>query len=501
MEQIRLYANDLLYLLPELSLVITAILLSVVDMFLPKVWKKSIIGWLSLIGIIVSAVFVVMSLNPEQTIQLLNQSYRIDDFSNILKLILLLGTGLVILMSLGYEKEEEITNLGEYYYFLLPAVLGGMIMSSSGDLITLFVGLELLSITSYLLVAINKKNRDSNESAFKYLVMGGISSAIILYGMSFLYGISGSTNIAVISEAINNDFENYQGFIYLSFFMIIAGFGFKIAAAPFHNWAPDVYQGAYTPVSAFLAVVSKIAGFAILFRVIYSLLATSNIENLTKDVTLTLSILAASAMVIGNVLALNQKNTKRLLAYSGVANAGYLLVPLGIYFSMTHSGNFSEFIYYAIAYLFMNIGAFAVFMIIERSSGEQEIRGFAGLYYRAPYTATAMVLIILSLAGIPVTGGFFGKFYILLGTMQTQTYWLGAVMIASSVISFYYYFSIVRQMFMRADFDNREVKVPYPLGITVWICALVSVGMGMFPQAILSYIHDIFTIVDDLFVR
>ncbi|WNR46949.1 NADH-quinone oxidoreductase subunit N [Paenibacillus roseipurpureus] len=491
-----------MHLLPELALVATALILSLLDLVLPNRVNRSIIGWLTLAGIAVSAVFVVLQLNPEEAIQLLNQSYRIDDFSNILKLCTLVGTGLIVFMSLGFVKEDAIPHVGEYYYFYLPAALGAMVMSSSGDLITLYVGLELLSITSYLLVAMKKKDQNSNEGSFKYLVMGGISSAIILYGMSFLYGMAGSTNLLEIGKALPSLVASYEPLLYVSFFLLLAGFGFKIAAAPFHSWAPDVYQGAPTPVTAFLAVVSKAAGFAILFRVFYVLFGFNNFgeSHLQSDVFLAISVMAAVAMVVGNFVALKQTNMKRLLAYSGIANAGYLLVPIGTYFSATHYANFSEFIFYLIAYLFMNIGAFAVLMIIEQAEGHTEGKGFAGLYYRAPLTAVAMVLLILSLAGIPLSGGFFGKLYIILGTMQTQQYWLGSLMIATSVVSFYYYFSIVRQMFMRSDYEPAAIKVSAPLGITVWLCALISVALGVVPHMVLKAIESIFTLTKDFII-
>ncbi|WP_209973927.1 NADH-quinone oxidoreductase subunit N [Paenibacillus eucommiae] len=493
-----------MHLLPEITLIGTAILLSLIDLFLPKTVSRSLIGWLSLVGIIATAALVIAQLNPAEPIELLNHSYRVDDFGNLIKLILLTGTGLVIFMSLGSIRKDEIPHIGEYYYLLLPATLGGMIVASSGDLMTLYVGLELLSITSYLLVAMNKMSKKSNEGAFKYLVMGGISSALILYGMSFLYGIAGTTNLGQIGSALVSGMDSFQPLIYVSFFLLLAGFGFKIAAAPFHSWAPDVYQGASTPVTAFLAVVSKAAGFAILFRMFYVLFAFSDFgasSQIQHDVFLTLSVLAAAAMVTGNFIALRQTNMKRLLAYSGIANAGYLLVPISTHFSLIHFSNFSEFTYYLVAYLFMNIGAFAVLMIVEQSTGHQEIRGFSGLYYRAPYTAVAMVLIVLSLAGIPVTGGFFGKVYIILGTMGTQKYWLGALMIGTSVVSFYYYFGVVRQMFMRSSEESADVRVPLPLGITAWLCAIVGVAMGFFPQVILEYIEKVFSFLGDLMIH
>lgn len=266
-------------------------------------------------------------------------------------------------------------------------------------------------------------------------------------------------------------------------------------------WAPDVYQGAPTPVTAFLAVVSKAAAFAILFRVMYGIFGIGPVMSLPfhEDALLTLMVVAAIAMIIGNFTALRQTNLKRLLAYSGVANSGYLLVPIAVQFSMVHYSNFSEFAFYLIAYLFMNIGIFAVLMIIERSTGDEYIGGLAGLYYRAPWTAAATVLLILSLAGLPVSGGFFGKLFILLAALSTQHYWLAGVMMLTSVVSFYYYFGFIRQMFMRSDFESKEVRVSLPLGITVWLCAGISVVLGVIPHVVLGWIESIFSLTQDLF--
>lgn len=502
MEQLRLQLSDLGYLAPELTLVVSAIVLSLLDLAMPKRADRNILGWLSLAAVVISAVFVVMRLNPQQSIELLHQSYRIDDFANLLKLIFLTGTGLIILSSLGFVKEEDIPHKGEFYYLLLPATLGGMIMASSGDLITLFVGLELLSITSYILVGMQKTSLQSNEGAFKYVVLGGVSSAMILYGMSFLYGMTGSTNITDINTALSENLNSFEALAYIAFFLLLAGFGFKIAAAPFHSWAPDVYQGAPTPVTAFLAVVSKAAAFAILFRVMYGVFGIGDLRGmpLHHDAFLSLMVLAAIAMIVGNFTALRQKNMKRLLAYSGIANSGYLLVPIGTQLSSVHFSNFTEFAFYLLAYLFMNIGAFAVLMIIQRSTEREDIAGFAGLYYRAPYTAAAMVILLLSLAGIPVTGGFFGKLYIILGTLAGHYYWLAAIMIATSVVSFYYYFAIMRQMFMRGDNVGGDVRISAPLGITVWLCTIATVLLGFFPQVVVDFIEKIFSLQHDLFI-
>jgi NADH-quinone oxidoreductase subunit N len=499
-----------------LTLVISAIVLSIIDLLMPKRMTRTLIGWLSLVSILISAGFVIQQLGVKfdfsafaftqlvpVRVDLLHYSYHVDVFGGFLKLLFLVATGLIVLMSIGSIKKAEIPDTGEFYYFLLPALIGGMIMVSSADLITLFIGLELLSITSYILVGMRKLNGRSNEAAFKYIVQGGIASAMILYGMSFLYGISGSTNLMEINSAMAQTSGSFTALIYVAFFLLLAGLGFKIAAAPFHSWAPDVYQGAPTPVTAFLAVVSKGAAIALLFRLVYQLFngvkGTAG-QPIYSDVMFTLAVLAAIAMVVGNVLALRQRNFKRLLAYSGVANAGYLIVPIAAEFGLVHYTNYSEFTFYLLAYAFMNIGAFAIFAMIENAADTEQTKGFSGLYYRAPWTAFAMVVLVLSLAGFPVTGGFFGKLFIILGALETGKYWLVAIMIGASVLSFYYYFGLIRQMFMRSDIELPDLKPTLPLAFVIWICTAGTLLLGFFPQVVLNYIQSIFSLGKDLFM-
>jgi len=502
--------SDTWYLSPELVLSGFAIALALLDLFLPKRVNRNAIGWLTVLGLICAGVFVVLLLfsfgdgtdSADEFHSLLGGSYRIDDFGNLLKLVFLGAAAFIVFASLGTVKDEDVPIKGELYYLVLPATLGAMVMSSSGDLITLFVGLELLSITSYILVAVRKNNRISSEAAFKYVMTGGAASAFILYGMSFLYGITGSTNIALIYDGLNSSIENFEALLYISFFLMIAGFAVKLALAPFHAWASDVYQGAPTPVTSFLAVVAKGAAFAMLYRIFMgtAFFAMGSTGFVQKDVFLGLAVLAAAAMIVGTAGALRQRNVKRLLALSGVANAGILLTPLAISLTEFHASMFSEFIYYLIAYAFMNIGAFSVLSIVSRDSGNETLSGFAGLYHRAPWTAAAMVVLLCSLAGLPVTGGFFGKLFILFGTIQTHTYWLGAIMLATTVVSYAVYFTVIRQMFMRSGELDTGLKMTVPAGITIWLCAIATLALGFLPVPILNWINDIFSITSDFFV-
>lgn len=504
--------SDAWYLAPEITLTAFAILLALLDLILPRRTDRNVIGWLTIVGLVTAAAFVVWLLidmknagaaNPEASVHnLLGASYRVDDFGNLLKLVFLGASAFIVLASLGSVRNADVPAKGEFYYFMLPAALGAMVMSSSGDLITLFVGLELLSITSYVLVGMRKRSGLSSEAAFKYLVTGGTASAFILYGMSFLYGVTGTTNLALIGEGIGAAITDYRALVYVAFFLMTAGFAMKLALAPFHAWAADVYQGAPTPVTSFLAVVSKGAAFAMLYRIYMNTVYYAQEDPFAaKDMYLALSVLAAAAMIVGTAGALRQRNVKRLLALSGVANAGILLTPLTLEMTPLHTSLFSEFAYYLLAYAFMNIGAFAVLTVVSRGEGGESLSSFSGLYYRAPWTAVGMTVLLCSLAGLPVTGGFFGKLFILFATVQTDAYWLAAILLATTVVSYAVYFSFIRQMYMRSGTDDTELSIPGPAAISIWICVAATLALGFMPKPVLSWIDSLFTLSTDFLAR
>lgn len=504
---------DLLHLAPELSLSVLFIGIVLLDLVLPNRMGRMWVGWLVFGSLLASLALVIWQLLDRngsgdaaaETIRLLANSYRVDDFAGLLKIILLTGTALIALMAIGTVKNDEaITARSEYFYLMLPAVTGAMAMASAGNFVSLYIGLELLSITSYVLVGLRRKSSKSAEAAFKYVVTGGISSAFILFGMSYIYGVTGSVDLGQIREALPAALTDFKALLYIGFFFMIAGFGLKIAAAPFHAWAPDVYQGAPTPVAAFLAVVSKGAAVAAVFRIMYNtalLAAADGDTHIPDDVFLAMLVLAAAAMLVGTTAALRQKQAKRLLALSGVANAGYLLVPIGISLTSVHSNNFAEFIYYLAAYLFMTLGAFSVLTAVSRTAGEGEMKDFTGMYYRAPWTAAAMVLFIVSLAGLPVSGGFFGKLFILLGAASMKAYWLVAIMVVSSVISYYFYFGFVRQMFMRSGAEEANIRISFATGTVIWLCAAATLALGLFPGPVLEWINSVFSLRVDLLVN
>lgn len=479
---------------PEFTVLGVATLLSLIDLFLPERNKRTFIPYLGILGILAALVFVLLNIGTVD--QIMNDMYRVDGFSNLFKIIILSGVALVFIMSIQTVTEKVTSYRGEYYYLMLAATLGAMMMASSGDLITLFIGMEILSISSYILVGIRKTHLQGSESAFKYAVNGSVASAILLFGMSYLYGITGSTNLQEIVDRLTNDAfaQDFGNIAYIAFFLVFVGLSFKIAAAPFHMWAPDVYQGAPTPVTAFLSVVSKVAGFAIVARIFFTAFAGAEYYNdgmpvyFIHEAKIYIAILAAATMIIGNVMALRQTNIKRMMAYSSIAQAGYLLVPIA-----TVSPMMLDYLtYYLIAYLLMNLGMFAILAAVTKDRGSDDITSFAGLYHRAPFTAIAMSIFMISLAGIPITAGFFGKFYIFIGSIWEGNYWLAAVMIATSVISYYYYFGVMRQMYMRTGETEAKLRVPVSLTIVLLIGVVGTLLGGIYSDEVIGLIREYF---------
>ncbi|MDR6225530.1 NADH-quinone oxidoreductase subunit N [Desmospora profundinema] len=469
---------------PELIVLAAAALLSILDLFMREDHDRRWLGVLGLSAILAAGVFTAMQLgNPPY--EILSDTYRVDDFGLTLKLILLAGAALLFLSSLWSLRHDGIRAHGEYYYLMLAALLGGMLMTASADFITLFVGLELLSISSYILVGLRKRRVESSEAAWKFVVMGGVSTAFILYGMSFAYGLTGTTNLYEVQARLADAYGGgYEWFVYLSLLLMLFGFGFKVAAAPFHMWAPDVYQGATTPVTAFLSVVSKTAAIALILRVVlggYYFLYQNQME--APWSAQALLFLAAVSMVVGNTVALRQIHTKRMLAYSSVAHAGTMLVPIA-----TLGFLFESLTYYLFAYLFMALGAFTVLTLVEHHTGSEKISAFAGLSRKNPRLAAVMTLFLLSLAGIPVTAGFFGKFYIIAGAVGTQHLWIAALILVTTVISYYYYFGVIRMMYFRQPATPERLRIPLGPGAVLLVTAAGTLALGLMPQWTLDWL-------------
>ncbi|WCK54330.1 NADH-quinone oxidoreductase subunit NuoN [Aneurinibacillus sp. Ricciae_BoGa-3] len=482
---------------PEFTILGAATILSLLDLVMSKKADRKIFAWIALAAVLLAGYFVLQN-TGRGVVSIMADMFRLDGFANGFKIILLAGVAFVLMISTAYVDRANIIYSGEFYYLILAALLGGMVMASSADLITLFVGLELLSISSYILVGTRKNHIQSNESAFKYVVSGGIATAITLYGMSFIYGITGSTNLYVISDRLVTEFQNgFQFITYLGLLLMLVGLSFKLSTVPFHMWAPDVYQGAPTPITAFLSVVSKAAGFALVIRVF--LVLTLNLQEaggaagqpnpiLLGKWGLILGLVSAASMIIGNTVALRQVNVKRMMAYSGIAQAGYILVPLASFTMLLYD----QTVFYLFAYLLANMGIFAVITIVNRDQGTEDISSFAGLYHRAPWVAVAMTFFVLSLAGIPVTAGFMGKFYIFMSAVAYHKFWLAGIMMATSVVSYFYYFGFIRQMYMRPGRTEAPLKVPAAIAVVLVIALVGTVAAGAVPGSVIGYIHNHF---------
>lgn len=403
--------------------------------------------------------------------------YISDGYSTFFKLIFFLNVILSILISIKYIAVEKV-NYGEYYSLLLFSTIGMMIMASAGDLIVLYLGLELMALSTYVLAGFIRHSIKSTESALKYFLLGAFSSAFLLYGISIIYGLTGTTDIKAIAAFITEKglADNLALLLSISFFIV--AFGFKIAAAPFHMWTPDVYEGAPTSVTAFMSVGPKAAGFAVLGRVFLIGFAAAKV-----DWAVMLIPIAILTMAVGNIIALSQTNIKRMLAYSSIAHAGYAL--LGII--TANAEGLASVMNYLMIYAFMNIGAFAV-IIMLRSEGfkGEEITDYEGLSKSHPLAAALMLIFMFSLTGIPPTAGFIGKFYIFMAAINAGYTWLVLVAVIFSAISAYFYLRIVMYMYMRDPKTEVVLTTSFTNGVALGITTAAVLIIGVLPSALLN---------------
>ncbi len=394
-----------------------------------------------------------------------------DSYSMYFKLIFMVNLILTVLISLKYIQRQK-AEYGEYYSLLLFATTGMMIMASSGDLIVLYLGLELMALSTYILAGIKRHDIKSNEAAIKYFLLGAFSSSLLLYGISLIYGLTTTTDIAKIAAYLKQTGTSTP--LLMSMILIAVSFSFKIAAAPFHMWAPDVYEGAPTSITAFMSVGPKAAGFAVIGRVFYGAF-----QSVQADWTGILIGIAILTMAVGNIIALSQTNIKRMLAYSSIAHAGYAL--LGV-IAGTQAGLHAMMTYLMI-YAFMNIGAFAIVILLDKG---EEIKDYNGLAKSRPAVAALMLVFMFSLTGIPPTAGFIGKFNIFMALINAGYAWLAVIAVIFSSISAYYYLRIVMNMYMK-DMEEEAVINPSPsLGLAIGITVLMVFAIGIMPSIVIG---------------
>jgi NADH-quinone oxidoreductase subunit N len=468
-------------LAPELILAGTLVAVLLVDLVSER--NRPLLGTIAGIGLLGSLV-PILTLAVDGTDRLVlsgNGGYVVDNFALALKALFIVSAYVVVLMSTNYVAEGDYYE-GEYYFLLLSSVLGMVVMASSRDLITIFIALETLSIPAYMLAAWRKRDAKSNEAGLKYYLMGVFATGVMLYGMSLIYGATGETVLTNIAVALGSD---TQRIVTLGIVFCVVGFAFKVSAVPFHTWAPDTYEGAPTPVTAFLSVSSKAAGFVAIMELVFVGFLGQ------KDVWQPMFwVLAVLTMTVGNLIALRQTNIVRLFAYSSVAQAGYMLAPLAVA-GAGHAldQSISATITYILIYAAMNLGAFAIIITVARKTRSGDIDSFNGLFEYAPGLTVLMTAFLFALAGIPPLAGWYAKFQVFYATANAGTgagYVLAIFIGVNSVIALFYYARIAQAMWMSPprDGDRTPIRVPPSLAGALTICIAITVAVGFYPQLV-----------------
>jgi len=479
-------------LAPELTLLAVGALVTLIDVvFLEKGRKISpTIAGLGLLTVLIPIITLAVAGVASEPRQAFAGSdvYVVDGYSLILKALFVLIGYMIVLMSTNYIGEGDYWE-SEYYGMLISSLLGMVVMASARDLITVFVALELLSIPAYLMATWRKRDIRSNEAGLKYYLNGVFASALMLYGMSLLFGVTGSTVLSEINTSLTNG-EASRSIVSLGIVLVIVGFAFKVSAVPFHLWAPDTYEGSPTPVTAFLAVAAKSAGFVALMNLIFV-----GFLNQNEVYAPALWILAALSMTVGNLTALRQDNLIRLMAYSGVAQAGFMLAAL----SVAGEGNgvaqtsVSAVVTYLIIYAAMNLGAFSVILTVSRRTQNAHVRSFNGLFQWSPALAIIMTIFLASLAGIPPLGGWYAKFGVFTSLIEADVWWayvLAALAAVNTVIAFGYYGKLASRMWFEAaptEFETTPIRVPFALQTALVVTAVTTIAFGVYPDMITHF--------------
>ena len=468
---------------PEICVLATAVVIILADLFFQR---KSFLAIISLVGLAVACSFTIHLWGGNAQTTFANMLV-VDKFALFFKLLFPITAALVILASIDYVSRFS-SFQGEYYALVLLSTLGMMLISSATDLISIFASLELISISLYALVGF-LKDAKSAEASLKYLLLGAIASAILLYGMAFIFGFTGKTQLGDIANSIRN--MSLRGAsaapgLMLGLILLIVGLGFKIAAFPFQMWVPDVYEGAPTPITAYLSVASKAAGFAIILRIFYSTFGFPTW--LSQDWGMIFAVLAAIGMTAGNIVAIPQTNIKRMLAYSSIAQAGYLILgiaTMGFSPMMNHLGQ-SSLLFFLAGYAVTNLGAFVAVIAISNKVGSDRISDFDGMGKRAPLLALALTLCLISLTGIPPTAGFMAKFYIFSAAVQHDLLWLVIIAVLNSVVSAYYYLRVVKVMWLNEPKFEGNVPSSPALRTALVISCLGVILLGVLPNYVMK---------------
>ncbi len=475
--------DQIKYIAPELSLLCFALLIIMLDLFISN---KRALPIIAVAGALLSAFFVLMLWGSQAT-EAFYRTIAIDQFGLFFKLLILASVVLVVLASNKYVAKFEKFQ-GEFYALLMLSAIGLMLLVSAINLITIFVALELSSISLYVLVSFLKDGK-SSEAGLKYLILGSVASAVLLYGMALVFGMTGNTCLTCIANYIKGMPEDSLlsvPALLVGLVLVIAGFGFKIASVPFQMWVPDVYEGAPTPITAYLSVASKAAGFAVIARILMT--AFGMPAWLHNEWAVIIAVLAAVTMTVGNVTALVQTNIKRMLGYSSIAQAGYLMVGLAAIGmgSQVDANVRSGLLFFLLSYTLTNLGAFIAIIAISNKINSDEIADYTGMGKRAPMLAVALTLCMVSLTGLPPTAGLIAKIYIFSGAVDQGLLWLVIIAVINSCISAYYYFKVVKVMWMGEPASPDSVTSSWPEWLALALCCIPVVVIGVLPGAFIA---------------
>ena len=472
-------ASDWALLSPEIFLSAAGLLLLVISVLIGKE-REEFLGYLATLSVFVTGALVVfVALRPDRGMPILGGAFVVDNFALFFKALILLSLVLSILASVKFVGQAPYPG-GEYYALLLFAGVGMLFMASGNNLISIYISLETMALASYVLAGYFKGEIKSTEAALKYFILGAFSSGVLLYGLSLVYGVTGTMGLPELAKKLAG--AERSNLLMLGILLILAGLLFKIAAVPFHVWTPDVYEGSPTPVTAFFSVGPKVAAYAILARIYYVAFPKFH-----PDWGLIVALVSAATMILGNIAALLQTNVKRMLAYSSIANAGYAL--LGVLGFRTEWGLWGILIY-LLAYTFMNFGAFTLVILLEsRGYAGESVSDFNGLAQRNMPAAILMLIFLLSLAGLPPTAGFIGKYYLFAAAWKAGYVWLAVVAVAMSAVSLFYYFRIAAAMFF-SEAAGAKVQSSYALTAVAAVCGLGTLLIGVLPQPFIAVLKS-----------
>lgn len=459
-------SSMVLALLPEILLLILVIVVLAADVIL-RTNRRRFLGWIAAGGLILILVTVLAYSRPDPAQSLIFGGMLRHDWPAFsFKIIFLFAAAVTCLLSLGFEGVDK---RGDYFALLIVTTLGMSLMAAAADLIMLYLAIEITSIPLYVLAGFLKRDDKSAESGLKYFLFGAMTSAVMLYGFSLVFGLAGDTNLYNLATSLQTG--QLSPWVLLGVaVLVLVGFGFKVAAVPFHFWSPDVYEGAPTPITAFISTASKAAGFAVLVRVM--LAAFPSIAAYWSTL---FAVLAAATMTLGNLLAIPQQNIKRLLAYSSIAHAGYALIGL---VALSEFGA-ASLVFYLIAYVVTNLAAFAVVILFARTAGSEEISDYAGLSRRSPGLALVLLVALLSLAGMPPLVGFAAKFYVFAAAVRSGWIWLAFVGVLNSIIGLYYYLIVLKVVYLyRSEEEGISIPVPRPHAIALLVCVFAIILIG-----------------------